>query len=489
MAFPDWVEAQKKRGYEIKEIKGNYYMYERKSRYDKAKKKAVKVTGDYIGVITPEGLVPKKARFDKEKKMFSVEYGASNFLYSIAGDLLDPLERHFGDINGRRIWATSMLRLIAPCPFGRVEDHYVNSWMKETFPKLALSGASLGSLVKEVGNDRRACAAFMRETMQPAPYFLIDGSRVNSKSCGVMRAMPGHSGGGKYIPQMNQIYIVSVSGHGDSMPAFYRNVPGNIPDISAFDLTLEDAGVTEGIILADNGFASGFNFEDLEGPGHNLKYIMPLKRNTAEVALGGMEFEEYFSYHNRAIKANSAVKDGYRICTFCDTGMQAKEIGDFVRRAEKANAIAEMKRGFDPEKDIVDVTAKTKADEANFGIIVMRTNILDKPPSYIYNSYKVRWEIEQMFDTLRNACDQDSSYMHDDPGFEGWSFFGHLTVLVACRILAMLRERGLLKFWSLRGVLDHFAKIHKVLVADEWHLAEVTKKTRDLASSLGYDLN
>ena len=68
-----------------------------------------------------------------------------------------------------------------------------------------------------------------------------------------MRAMPGHSIGNKYIPQMNQIYIISVSESGDSMPVFYRNVSGNTPDISAFDLTLEDSGVAEGIILADNG--------------------------------------------------------------------------------------------------------------------------------------------------------------------------------------------------------------------------------------------
>jgi transposase len=327
--------------------------------------------------------------------------------------------------------------------------------------------------------------------LQPAPYLLMDGSRVTSKSEGTLRALPGHNNNNKYLPQINQIYIVTVSESGDSMPGFYRNVAGNTPDVSAFELTLEDAGVEGGIVIADNGFASTDNFEELEDPERHLKYIAPLKRNTQEVDLTAMNFEEYFSYHNRGISAHSDDKGGYRICTFRDAFMYAKEFSDSICRAEKANATAMSKRNFDPEKDIRDVRAKTKETEENFGIIVLRTNIFDKPASYIYQTYKIRWEIELLFKTLRNTCGQDASYMQDDAGFEAWSFFGHLTVSVACRILAKLRGLDLLKDWSLEGLLDHFARIHTVQIADEWRIAETTKKTRGLISCLGVclDLN
>ena len=79
--------------------------------------------------------------------------------------------------------------------------------------------------------------------------------------------------------------------------------------------------------------------------------------------------------------------------------------------------------------------------------------------------------------------------MQDDAGFEAWSFFAHITISVACRILAKLRKLELLKNWSLEGLLDHLSRIHTVQVADEWRIAEVTKKTRDLVSSLDYNLN
>jgi hypothetical protein len=489
LAIPEWVEAQKKQGYEIKKIGNGYYMYERKSRWDKDKKKSVKVTGKYIGIVTPDGVVQGKKSYDITKPVFSLEYGATTFIKSIASDILDMLAIHFDKNTAQKIWAISMLRLISPCPFRRIEEHYQTSWMSKTLPGLAMSKSSLTKLIDQVGNNRKGCAAFMRNMLQPAPYLLIDGSKVTSKSEGILRALPGHSSNNKYLPQINQIYIVTVSESGDAMPGFYRNVAGNTPDISAFELTLEDAGVEGGIVIADNGFASSTNFEDLEDPEHNLKYIVPLKRNTTEVDLTAVELDEYFSYHNRGISAHIDDKDGYRICTFRDAFMYAKEFSDSICRAEKANATAMERKTFDPDKDLCDISAKTKKKEDNFGVVILRTNILDKPASYIYQTYKIRWDIELLFNTLRNTCEQDASYMQDDAGFEAWSFFAHITISVACRILAKLRELELLKNWSLEGILDHLSRIHIVQVADEWRIAETTKKTRKLVGELGFNLD
>jgi transposase len=489
MPFPEWVNAQKKQGFEIKKIGERFYMYERKSRWDKDKKKAVKVTGEYVGVVTPDGVVPRKKRLDESKPVFSLEYGAAAFVKLIAGDMLETLHKYFDEKTAQQIWVISALRLISPTPFRRIEEHYQTSWMSKLLPGLPLSKTTITDVIERVGNNRTACAAFMRKMLQPAPYLLVDGSRVTSKSEGILRALPGHNKHNNYLPQLNQIYIVTVSESGDSMPGFYRNVAGNMPDISAFELTLEDAGVEGGIILADTGFASEGKFDELEEPGRDLKYIIPLKRNTTEVDLAGVVYDEYFSYHGRGIAANVQDKGGYRIYTFKDAYLHARELSDSINRMEKANATAMAKRNFDPAHDIRDVTGEIKQKEENFGVIVMRTNIRDKSASYIYQVYKIRWEIELLFKTLRNTCEQDASYMQSDVGFEAWSFFAHITVSIACRILAKLRELDLLKDFSIEGLLDHLSHIHTVNVADKWRLAEATKKTHNLVERLGFDLS
>lgn len=481
MAFPEWVEKQKKRGFEIKEIRGNYYMYERKSAWDPKRKKAKKVTGAYVGKVTPEGVVPKKTRIEAGSPVFSVEFGATAFPAGLSADLLDGLRERFEDDVAERLWAIAALRLVSPCPFKRIAHRYESSWISRILPDLALSQASITRLLDAVGNDRRACAAFMRDTTEPATHILIDGTGTVSRSEKIARALPGHFRAHGYIPQINQIYVVSVS-DGESSPAFYRNVAGNVPDVTAFALTVRDAGIENAVVVADAGFASKDNFAMLADEG--LDFIVPLKRNTAEIDLRGIDYESIFNYHHRAISAHSEIKDGHRICVFRDEKLRADEMADFVGRGEKANAVAEKKNSFEPSKDIRDVAAQTKAKTASFGTIVLRTSLTENDTRTIYETYKVRWEIEQLFDTMRNTVGQDVSFMRDDPGFEAWTFINHVTLMMACRVLALIRKHDMCKDWSLAGVLDHLSRVHAVQVANEWTLAEVVGKTKKMMADL-----
>jgi transposase len=487
MAFPDWVEKQKKTGFEIKYIRGQYYMYKLKSKWDPNRGKAKKVSGEYIGKVTPEGIVPKRKRIAADAPVYALEYGATAFISPLAADILCALENCFPDNVAERIFAAAMLRLISHCPFCRLGDRYESSWMSRILPGLALSPASVTGLLNTVGGNRSACAAFMRGTMGTSPYYLIDGTKTVSASSGVLRAMPGHSKTKGFPPQINQVYIMAMSGRGGA-PAFYRNVAGNVPDVSALKLTLEDAGIEDATFIGDTGFASGDNFTLFAESG--VDYIVPLKRNTTEVRLGDIAFTDVFSYHHRTIWAHSEKKDGYRICVFRDEKLRGDEMTDFVERAEKANTTTKSKKSFVPGRDALrNVSEETALKASGFGTIVVRTSLTDAAPQKIYEAYKFRWEIEQLFDTMRNVCKNDMSYMHNDTGFEAWSFIGHVTLMVACRILALLKEKKMSKEWSLAGVLDHLARIYAVRIADEWKVAETTKKTRELVDKLGFELS
>ena len=349
-----------------------------------------------------------------------------------------------------------------------------------------MSPASMTGLLDRVGCDRAACAAFMRETMEPSPYILIDGTGTQSSSDSTDMAMPGHSKRHSFLPQVNQVYVLSVSERG-GMPAFYRNVAGNIPDVTAFELTVEDAGIEGATVVADAGFASGPNFDMLVDSG--LSYVVPLKRNTSEINLDTISYEGVFTYHHRAISSHVENRNGYRICVFRDEKLRADEMVDFVGRGEKANTAAQKRRGFDPEKDLRDVSVDTAAKLASFGTIILRTSIMDAPPQDVYGTYKLRWQIEQLFDTMRNTCGLDTSSMQDDEGFDAWSFINHVTLIAACRVLALVRQKKLAKEYSLSGIMDFLSRIHMVQVAGEWKMAETTKKTREMVTDLGINLD
>jgi len=62
-------------------------------------------------------------------------------------------------------------------------------------------------------------------------------------------------------------------------PVFYRCIFGNIPDVSAMELTMQSMH-REGsfTVVGDTGFASEANFKMLEAT--DLQYVIPLKRRS-----------------------------------------------------------------------------------------------------------------------------------------------------------------------------------------------------------------
>ena len=58
-------------------IRGKYYLYACSSKYDPVKKRAKKITGEYLGRITEEGLIPPKRKKDRIDSVTVNEFGAS----------------------------------------------------------------------------------------------------------------------------------------------------------------------------------------------------------------------------------------------------------------------------------------------------------------------------------------------------------------------------------------------------------------------------
>ncbi|MDR3185528.1 MAG: hypothetical protein LBU04_01765 [Christensenellaceae bacterium] len=176
---------------------------------------------------------------------------------------------------------------------------------------------------------------------------------------------------------------------------------------------------------------------------YELNYIVPLNRNTTEINLNIIDYTSCFEYHNRAIMAHSEIKDVYQICVFCDEEQSVFEMTDYIKRIAKSNNTIKENKKFDPSKDAIrDVSVEVLSKKNEFGVIIIKKPLIDKSPQEIYEMYELRGETEQMFDTLRNACENDASYMHDDDfGFEAWTFIGHISLMVASRILTLLRNK------------------------------------------------
>ena len=79
MAYPEWVERERRPGTNISCTRGKYYLYEVTSVWNPEKKRAQKKTGKYLGRITEEGLIPPKPKkVEIAEGISTKEYGATS---------------------------------------------------------------------------------------------------------------------------------------------------------------------------------------------------------------------------------------------------------------------------------------------------------------------------------------------------------------------------------------------------------------------------
>jgi len=468
--YPDWVLKHKIKGTNISQIKGKYYLYAVSSKWDKEKGRAQKITNEYLGRITEEGLIlPKSKSGQIETPVTVKEYGASSVLCLMGADILEKLREVF-PVHGDQIITMAALRVIEPSPFKRLEHYYNMSYLSETFKCLNLSAGSISVFLKDFGGNREKIVEFMKGFIGGSEHMIFDGTSILSKSENMEINRAGYNVSREYDPQINLLYAFAC---GIKQPVYYRLIPGNVRDVSAFKLSVTEAELENVVVVADKGFGSEDNFKMLEGA--SIKYIVPLKRNaacfdTAKLETGNKaSFDGYFMFNQRPIwyyKLSDTV-------VFLDADLKNREEKQYLNNIEK------NKDGYTMEGFI--------ERQYKFGTMILKHNT-SKTPQEIYSLYKERGEIEQSFDFLKNLLEQDKSYMQDAKSLETWAFINHVSLLLNYKIYNLLREKKLLAIFSVADFIAHLKYIFKVKINGDWHISEVTKKTKHFLDSIGFHI-
>jgi len=465
--YPDWVEKHRREGTNISFISGNYYLYSCTSVWSSEKGRPQKKTTGYLGRITEDGFIPKAVKTLKEKPVAIVkEFGATSAIIGLGDDLLQKLKSDFGT-DGETVFAIAVSRLIEQCPFKRTENHYVNSYISEVLPSLKLSPKEISLFLKDFGVNRAKMVEFMQGFIGNDANILFDGTAIVSNSDKMTVNRIGYNSHGKFNPQFNLLYAFSAD---EMQPVYYRVISGNVRDVTALSLTLEESGMANGIIVADKGFASDNNFEDIESA--NIKYVVPLKRNSTAIDYTAFKsgsktaFDGHFMFKGRPIWY--IVKDD--IYSYLDSDLKADEERSYM---------------VSIEREIDGYTVNNFHEKQHvFGSITLKSNA-KKAAQETYLLYKQRREIEQSFDFLKNLLDQDKSYMQSEKSLESWAFINHIALLLCYKLYRLLKNKELISQYSIADFLAHLKYIHKVKINGIWQTSEITKKTQTMITKLG----
>ena len=481
--FPDWVLAHKRSGAEIRHISGHYYLYSVSSKWNADKKRPQKITGKILGKITPEGFVPSSK--DGLRRSLATgpdlstvavkEYGLCCFIQQHLKDLLARLAGHY-PVEWQGLVALAYCRLAFQSSIRQMPFHLAHRYLSELYPHLALNDKKISLLLRQIGRDRARAAAFMRSFVQRGEHILVDLTHLPLKSEHIPLSRPGYNSHMDFQPQCNVLYVFSASLR---LPVFYRLLPGNIREVKAIRLTLQESQVKDCVLVADKGFFSRQNIEALQAD--NLRYIIPLRRNNALIDGEKLRPDtiksgaNYFKFEKRFIWHNAKTSpDGQTLFLFLDEALKLKEEQDYLRRIEQL-----------PENHTLQ---KFHEHKPRFGSIALLTNLTDKTPAEIYATYKGRAAIESMFDHLKNILEADRSYMQNEETLQGWLFVNHLALLTVYRIYHLLVEQKLIAKYSINDFIEHLKEIRTIKSQNNWVLAEILKSTADLITKLNMKL-
>ena len=474
-AYPDWVKKHRGEGKEIKMIGGRYYLTSYEYRTVDGRRK--KVSTGTLGTIRPEGLIPscKKGQTIRSQVTAPLEYGASFLLESLGNDILSNLNETFSSKLSNQIFEMAKIGLVSPSPFKRMELIYSNSYDSRLRPNLPLSPSTITSVLNEIGSNREAQLNFMRKYYDGTEFIIFDGTRLVSHSLGEK----GYNHCNIDDPQMNLQYCFSL--RPEKKPIYFKGFTGDKTDISILKTCIRESGLNNMIFIADKGYYSGSNAEELTKNG--ISYIMPVKRcdkriDYASIDMSSMDgFDGFFSFQSRPIfyktiqRASAAgakgtdakgetgePKPSETIVLYFDQKMRGKEIMDST--CGKDGGIDDLKeRKF-----------------RSMGTIALATTIKEeKTPKEIYEIYKERELIEDANDAYKNVMRKNASYLQNTNSYYGWLFINHITLLLYYRVYNKIKEKGMTSKYSVADVIEQAKRITIQEVAKE-NIVEIGTK-------------
>ena len=460
-------------------MNGKYYLYAVSSKYDPVLKRAKKISGRLLGKIDEQNGFVESSK-DKLRNAVGLpkisdnlttkDFGTQELILKLASKQLEALEKVFEE-DARAMFLFAFLRLTEQSPIKNVLFYYLHSYWSQTWPAAKVSDKDISLLLRRVGENRTKIMEYQKLFFKEEETVLLDMTHVITHSHKLESAQSGYNNSMSFKPQVNLMYLFSAQQH---EPIYYRLVPGNIRDVKAFTLSIQECKLQNIMLIADKGFYSKKNIAELDQP--KLSYIIPLQRGSSLI--------EYPKPNDEANK----IWDGY--FTFNGTIIWYKAKTNVTLYLNQALKIAEEKDYFtrvegQKEKYSMDNFYKKKM---HFGTLALLSKHKDKTAEQIYTSYKSRTNVETMFDAYKNIIDADKTYMQNEAAMEGWMFVSHIALQMYYIIYEQLNQQKILKKYSVSDFLKFTHRIKKIKINDNWYTSEVTKPIKTLLDKIGLDI-
>ncbi|MCL4344728.1 MAG: transposase [Nitrososphaerota archaeon] len=451
----DWVRemaAELKKRYgpvEVKRNGSNYYLYRVSSVYDREKGRARKVSGQYLGKLTRNGLEPKKRAV--VRSVF--EYGGAMLLWNYMQEILGEIKKFFPD-SWREIVALSITRTLRPVPIKYAESAWSRLYLSEEIDA-SLSPGTIASKLREIGSDWASQRDFFSKLIRHGSVLFLDLSSIFSESVNLRLAEKGYN---KDHLQLKQVNFALLFADG---PVMLKTLPGSMRDVKYFSSVVDEFNLTSCTIVTDRGFLSMDAMLRMKEKGIN--FVQPLRRNSKLIDYS-LPMDSMFVYHHRGIRWGKKAVNSMFLYLFEDVKLKGEEQSNLIEMAVNGNNV--------------------KVEEKMLGKISVLSSI-DTDGEKIYLLYKQREDVDQAFDAMKNELENDKSYLSDDYALRGYFFISFISLYLYYSALSSLRNAGLVGEVSVNELLFNLSRVFFIKYSDgRTGLSEIPKKVEEIVRKI-----
>ena len=505
MYLPEWAQKHKEKYTEIRRINNGFYKYEVAFSYNREKKKTEKKTIRLLGKITEkDGFIPssKDALRRKSEELPKVDiktFGVYYLFSDLMKEEIASLKASFGDEHSEQLLSFAMMRWAYQTPIKRATNYHSHDFCSEKWSGKSMSDKTISLNLKYFGENREQVVGWMKTLLKNIPeneqnFVLMDSTHSFSVSENLAINAKGYNPDFDFEKQIRLMYLFSAQ---MKQPVYYRLINGNITDVKSMSLCVKEMNIKDQVtFIADKGFFSAENISMMEQEG--LSYIIPLHRDHALIDYSPLQTGDfkkqmnYFFFQDRIIWYFSYQKDSYRLITFLDEQLRVKEERDYLNRIE-SHPETHTKAGFDEKLHrfgTLTLVYKMEMEKDNKKTTSKKNKKPETEKSVeqtVFGAYKQRGEIETLFDSYKNYLDADVSYMQNRYVMEGWLFANFIAMMAYYKLYVRLRQAKRLTNFSPKDIIEQSKAICQMKIRGEWHLAEMTEKTRKLFAEVGVD--
>lgn len=460
--LPDWVLKYKTKGIAIEKRGNSYYASKVTSVWDSSKGRAQKKTVEYLGKITPDGIIPP--RHKRELQIGGIlEAGHFTFLERFIKNISGPLVELFPD-DWESILSAACIRLCYQEPFSRMKIRHDTSLSKRFWPTAALSKNSLTQLLPRIGRQWNAQRDFFKQLSQDERHMAIDISHIFSDSQNIQWLEVSHNPEEIWRPQFEILLMWGTTTH---QPGFLKLLPGATHSAKSLSNAIWESGIQDVVAIMDKGFYSLSNIECLEDA--KIQYAIALKRDLPIVKQAPQsKYRQYFHYKKHVQWWRSTeLGDGRIIYHFLDKTLADNEESTYLARVEEGKATKaqynKLKKSFGTLSIITDTGLSAKE---------------------VYALYKQRRHVEYAFEAFKKTLEADVTWMRSRESLQGYLFINFVALHLYSQVLDHLKRRDLLERYSVQDILTYLSKVCIVEVNGKDRLGEVSKQTHKVIDLL-----